>query len=102
MFSRVLSQIREVDSQINQLIEKRMMRNDPIDDKVTSYRQQVLTDYCLLLLFILSCVNWAVGMLTTNSRGIKYSLLTLFVCIKNIFVFLKTIYWQTLICVHKE
>ncbi|XP_040010513.1 intraflagellar transport protein 81 homolog isoform X4 [Xiphias gladius] len=32
--------IKEVDSQINQLIEKRMMRNDPMDDKLTLYRQQ--------------------------------------------------------------
>ncbi|XP_008333923.1 intraflagellar transport protein 81 homolog [Cynoglossus semilaevis] len=32
--------IRAVDSQINQLIEKRMMRNDPMDDKMTLYRQQ--------------------------------------------------------------
>ncbi|XP_041856508.1 intraflagellar transport protein 81 homolog [Melanotaenia boesemani] len=32
--------IKEVDSQINQLIEQRMMRNDPIDDKLTLYRQQ--------------------------------------------------------------
>ncbi|CAG5919605.1 unnamed protein product [Menidia menidia] len=32
--------IKEVDSQINQLIEKKMMRNDPIDDKLTLYRQQ--------------------------------------------------------------
>ncbi|XP_037338449.2 intraflagellar transport protein 81 homolog [Pungitius pungitius] len=32
--------IRDVDSQINQLIEKRMMRNDPMDDKLTLYRQQ--------------------------------------------------------------
>ncbi|XP_047236250.1 intraflagellar transport protein 81 homolog [Girardinichthys multiradiatus] len=32
--------IKAVDSQINQLIEKRMMRNDPIDDKLTLYRQQ--------------------------------------------------------------
>lgn len=37
------SQIKEVDSQINQLIEKRMMRNDPMDDKLTLYRQQVLS-----------------------------------------------------------
>uniref|UniRef100_A0A3Q3Q4H1 Intraflagellar transport protein 81 homolog n=1 Tax=Monopterus albus TaxID=43700 RepID=A0A3Q3Q4H1_MONAL len=29
-----------VDSQINQLIEKKMMRNDPMDDKLTLYRQQ--------------------------------------------------------------
>uniref|UniRef100_A0A4W6G779 Intraflagellar transport protein 81 homolog n=1 Tax=Lates calcarifer TaxID=8187 RepID=A0A4W6G779_LATCA len=32
--------IKEVDYQINQLIEKRMMRNDPMDDKLTLYRQQ--------------------------------------------------------------
>ncbi|XP_054466972.1 intraflagellar transport protein 81 homolog [Anoplopoma fimbria] len=32
--------IKDVDSQINQLIEKRMMRNDPMDDKLTLYRQQ--------------------------------------------------------------
>ncbi|XP_072244637.1 intraflagellar transport protein 81 homolog [Leuresthes tenuis] len=32
--------IKEVDSKINQLIEKKMMRNDPIDDKLTLYRQQ--------------------------------------------------------------
>ncbi|XP_051277960.1 intraflagellar transport protein 81 homolog isoform X2 [Dicentrarchus labrax] len=32
--------IKEVDSQITQLIEKRMMRNDPMDDKLTLYRQQ--------------------------------------------------------------
>ncbi|XP_033989136.1 intraflagellar transport protein 81 homolog [Trematomus bernacchii] len=32
--------IKEADSQINQLIEKRMMRSDPMDDKLTLYRQQ--------------------------------------------------------------
>nr|XP_020454832.1 intraflagellar transport protein 81 homolog isoform X2 [Monopterus albus] len=32
--------IKDVDSQINQLIEKKMMRNDPMDDKLTLYRQQ--------------------------------------------------------------
>ncbi|XP_071378182.1 intraflagellar transport protein 81 homolog isoform X2 [Centroberyx affinis] len=32
--------IKEVNSQINQLIEKRMMRNDPMDDKLTLFRQQ--------------------------------------------------------------
>ncbi|XP_072289549.1 intraflagellar transport protein 81 homolog isoform X1 [Eucyclogobius newberryi] len=32
--------IKDVDSQINQLIERRMMRNDPMDDKLTLYRQQ--------------------------------------------------------------
>ncbi|XP_034452276.1 intraflagellar transport protein 81 homolog [Hippoglossus hippoglossus] len=32
--------IKDVDSQINQLIEKRMMRNDPMDDKLTLFRQQ--------------------------------------------------------------
>lgn len=30
-----------MDSQINQLIEKRMMRSEPMDDKLTLYRQQV-------------------------------------------------------------
>ncbi|XP_061672641.1 intraflagellar transport protein 81 homolog [Syngnathoides biaculeatus] len=32
--------IKGVDMQINQLIEKKMMRSDPIDDKLTLYRQQ--------------------------------------------------------------
>ncbi|MBN3309343.1 intraflagellar transport protein 81 homolog [Amia ocellicauda] len=32
--------IREMNIQINQLIEKRMMRNDPIDDKHSLFRQQ--------------------------------------------------------------
>ncbi|CAJ1068326.1 intraflagellar transport protein 81 homolog [Xyrichtys novacula] len=32
--------IKGVDSQINHLIEKRMMRNDPMDDKMTLHRQQ--------------------------------------------------------------
>uniref|UniRef100_H3BA04 Intraflagellar transport protein 81 homolog n=1 Tax=Latimeria chalumnae TaxID=7897 RepID=H3BA04_LATCH len=32
--------IREVNAQINQLIEKRMMRNDPMDDKLSLFRQQ--------------------------------------------------------------
>ncbi|XP_004567377.1 intraflagellar transport protein 81 homolog [Maylandia zebra] len=32
--------IKEADSQINQLIEKRMMRYDPMDDKLSLYRQQ--------------------------------------------------------------
>ncbi|KAG7222125.1 hypothetical protein INR49_016697 [Caranx melampygus] len=32
--------IKEVDTQINQLIEKKMMRNDPMDDNLTLYRQQ--------------------------------------------------------------
>lgn len=41
-----LSQIKEVDSQLNQLIEKRMMRNDPMDDKLTLYRQQVTVMLC--------------------------------------------------------
>lgn len=34
-------QVRAAESQINQLIEKRMMRNEPMDDKLTLYRQQV-------------------------------------------------------------
>ncbi|CAG02472.1 unnamed protein product, partial [Tetraodon nigroviridis] len=32
--------IKEVDLQINQMIDRRMMRNDPMDDKLTLYRQQ--------------------------------------------------------------
>uniref|UniRef100_A0A8C7ZK08 Intraflagellar transport protein 81 homolog n=1 Tax=Oryzias sinensis TaxID=183150 RepID=A0A8C7ZK08_9TELE len=32
--------VKNVDSQINLLIEKKMLRNDPIDDKLTLYRQQ--------------------------------------------------------------
>ncbi|KAG9354659.1 hypothetical protein JZ751_001372, partial [Albula glossodonta] len=32
--------IREINMQINQLIEKRMMRNDPMDDKLSLFRQQ--------------------------------------------------------------
>ncbi|KAM3868391.1 intraflagellar transport protein 81 homolog [Diretmus argenteus] len=34
------NKIKDVNSQINQLIEKRMMRNDPMDDKLTLFRQQ--------------------------------------------------------------
>ncbi|KAM9811131.1 intraflagellar transport protein 81 homolog [Neosynchiropus ocellatus] len=32
--------IKEVDAQINQLIERKMLRSDPMDDKLTLYRQQ--------------------------------------------------------------
>lgn len=32
--------IRELSSEVNQLVEKRMMRNDPIDDKLSVFRQQ--------------------------------------------------------------
>ncbi|MGH0161658.1 UNVERIFIED_CONTAM: hypothetical protein FKN15_041605 [Acipenser sinensis] len=32
--------IREINIMINQLIEKRMMRNDPMDDKLSLFRQQ--------------------------------------------------------------
>ncbi|XP_072921718.1 intraflagellar transport protein 81 homolog [Hemitrygon akajei] len=34
------AKIKEVNTQINQLIEKRMMRNDPMDDKLFLFRQQ--------------------------------------------------------------
>lgn len=34
-------QVRAAESQINQLIEKRMMKSEPMDDKLTLYRQQV-------------------------------------------------------------
>ncbi|XP_071950346.1 intraflagellar transport protein 81 homolog isoform X2 [Antedon mediterranea] len=33
-------QIKDLNSEINGLIEKRMMRNDPLDDKVSLFRQQ--------------------------------------------------------------
>jgi intraflagellar transport protein 81 len=33
--------MREVNAEVNQLIEKRMMSNDPIDDKLSLFRQQV-------------------------------------------------------------
>lgn len=32
--------IREINTEINQLIEKRMVRNDPMDDKLSLFRQQ--------------------------------------------------------------
>jgi len=37
----VLNQsIKELSSEVNELVEKRMMRNDPIDDKLSVFRQQ--------------------------------------------------------------
>ena len=33
-------QIKDLSSEINQLVEKRMVRNDPIDDKLSVFRQQ--------------------------------------------------------------
>lgn len=39
-FGSVL-QINEVNVQINQLIEKRMMKYEPVDSKLSMYRQQV-------------------------------------------------------------
>ncbi|XP_072443595.1 intraflagellar transport protein 81 homolog isoform X2 [Chiloscyllium punctatum] len=38
--SELESKIQEINTQINQLIEKRMMRNDPMDDKLFLFRQQ--------------------------------------------------------------
>jgi len=32
--------IKELSSEVNELVEKRMMRNDPIDDKLSVFRQQ--------------------------------------------------------------
>lgn len=40
------SQINEVNTQINQLIEKRMMKYEPIDSKFSMYRQQVRAKAC--------------------------------------------------------
>ena len=34
-------QIKQLSVEINSLIEKRMVRNDPIDDKLSLFRQQV-------------------------------------------------------------
>ena len=34
-------QIKQLSAEINSLIEKRMVRNDPIDDKLSLFRQQV-------------------------------------------------------------
>ena len=34
-------QIKQLSAEINTLIEKRMVRNDPIDDKLSLFRQQV-------------------------------------------------------------
>ena len=42
-----LPQIRETNVQINQLIEKKMMRNDPMDDKLSLFRQQVTLVFIL-------------------------------------------------------
>jgi len=41
-------QINEVNAQINQLIEKRMMKYEPIDSKFSMYRQQVRKNRSLL------------------------------------------------------
>ncbi|KAL0979540.1 hypothetical protein UPYG_G00186350 [Umbra pygmaea] len=38
--SELEGKIREINIEINQLIEKRMMRNDPMDDKLSLFRQQ--------------------------------------------------------------
>lgn len=42
--------MKEVEFQINQLMEK---RNDPMDDKLTLYRQQVATSFSKF--FIVHC-----------------------------------------------
>ena len=39
-----MNQIREVNAEVNQLIEKRMMSGDPMDDKLSLFRQQVLNN----------------------------------------------------------
>lgn len=36
-----IHQIKQLSAEINTLIEKRMVRNDPIDDKLSLFRQQV-------------------------------------------------------------
>ena len=37
----IFFQIKQLSAEINTLIEKRMVRNDPIDDKLSLFRQQV-------------------------------------------------------------
>jgi intraflagellar transport protein 81 len=39
-FTCITFQIRQMNSEINQLIEKRMMNTDPTDDKLSLFRQQ--------------------------------------------------------------
>ena len=40
-FFLYIHQIKQLSAEINTLIEKRMVRNDPIDDKLSLFRQQV-------------------------------------------------------------
>ena len=39
---RCILQIRQTNTEVNQLVEKRMMSGDPLDDKLSMFRQQVL------------------------------------------------------------
>lgn len=43
-------QIKDTNADINQLIEKRMVSGDPLDDKLSLFRQQVRL-YCLMINF---------------------------------------------------
>ena len=50
----MLFQIQATNSEVNQLVEKRMMNSDPMDDKLSLFRQQVssrsqLTSLCIIL-----------------------------------------------------
>lgn len=40
-FVLYIHQIKQLSAEINTLIEKRMVRNDPIDGKLSLFRQQV-------------------------------------------------------------
>ena len=47
--------MREVNAEVNQLIEKRMMSGDPMDDKLSLFRQQVLINW---LYFQSFTIHW--------------------------------------------
>lgn len=49
-----IHQIKQLSAEINTLIEKRMVRNDPIDDKLSLFRQQVSYFFLKILITSLS------------------------------------------------
>ena len=50
-------QIKQLSAEINTLIEKRMVRNDPIDDKLSLFRQQV-SSLLFFGLIPVACIAW--------------------------------------------
>ena len=83
IFNLHFQQIKEVDSQINQLIEKKMMRNDPMDDKLTLFRQQVLIVLYFFNIFYLSNLVLCEGAFLHSGFLTKGSLVALFMLKKN-------------------